>query len=96
MKHCILVKLTAEGKENLPGMFPDIRNLFIRTLEIPGIEAVEFKENCIERPNRSDLLIMMTMEKEALPVYDTSEAHLLWKRNYSKYIESKAIFDFEE
>ncbi|MDO4493140.1 MAG: hypothetical protein Q4C53_04550 [Clostridia bacterium] len=96
MKHCILVKLTPEGKERLPEMLPEIRALFEQTLSIEGVTAIDCKRNCIDRPNRSDLLIEMTMTEGALPVYDASEPHRQWKEGYGKYIASKAIFDFED
>ena len=41
------------------------------------------------------MLIRIDMEKEALEKYDMSENHHIWKESYSKYIEKKAIFDYE-
>ena len=49
----------------------------------------------VDRPNRYDLLIRIDMEKETLPVYDDSEPHHVWKRDYACYLEKKAIFDYE-
>lgn len=35
------------------------------------------------------------MDIDVLPTYDESEVHKTWKDRYSKYIESKAIFDYK-
>jgi hypothetical protein len=36
------------------------------------------------------------MDKAILPVYDASAPHHEWKEKYGKFVENKAIFDFEE
>lgn len=72
-----------------------IRALFLETLRIPGIHDVSLYPNIIHRPNRYDLMIVIAMEKEALPAYDASEPHHRWKETYGQYIASKAIFDCE-
>ena len=92
MRHHILVK----WKKDQP--LPDlgaINALFQKGLEIPGIHSVSLHPNIIDRANRYDLLILLCMDKEALPVYDASAMHHEWKETYSSYIESKAIFDCE-
>lgn len=92
MRHHILIKWT----DNAP--HPDlasIRALFLQTLQIPGVHDVSLHPNVIERPNRYDLMIVISMEKEALAAYDASEAHHRWKEAYSSCIASKAIFDCE-
>ena len=58
-------------------------------------EAVEVFPNVIDRANRYDVLIRIRMIPEALAVYDDSEIHKTWKRDYGKYLEKKAIFDYE-
>ena len=96
MKHCILVKYNADvdaaKKEKL---LPEIRELFSGLSVIEGIHGVEVIPNVVDRPNRYDLLIRIDMEKETLPVYDDSEPHYVWKRDYACYLEKKAIFDYE-
>ena len=92
MRHHILVKWT----NNTP--HPDlasIRALFLQTLQIPGVHDVSLHPNVIERPNRYDLMIVISMEKEALDAYDASEPHQRWKAVYSSRIAQKAIFDCE-
>ena len=97
MKHCILVKyqaaVDAEKRASLPA---EVRRLFAPLTTIDGIRGVEVIENVIDRPNRYDLLIRIDMEKTALPVYDESEPHRIWKRDYSGFLEKKAIFDYDD
>lgn len=96
MKHHILVKfkpgITAEDKKV---MLPEIRALFEGTLAIPGVGSVDLYPNCIDRENRYDLMIVIGMTREALPVYDDSEPHRQWKSRYGGMIDKKAIFDCE-
>lgn len=94
MKHYILVKFNPDGKarENLSG---EIRDLFQRSLEIEGVHSVAFHTSIIDLPNRYDLMICVEMEKEALPLFDGSEIHAAWKKNFSGCLESKTIFDCE-
>ncbi|MDD3335096.1 MAG: hypothetical protein PHI98_06200 [Eubacteriales bacterium] len=92
MRHHIMVK----WKENVPK--PDIRQieaLFQDALKIPGVTGVSLHPNVVDRPNRYDLLILVYMEKDALPAFDASDVHHRWKDTYSEQIGSKAIFDCE-
>ena len=93
MKHHILVKFT-EGTE-VSALLEPIRALFAPLLELPGIHGLALKPNCVDRPNRYDLMIVLDMDRSALPVYDASEPHLRWKRDYGDRIAKKAIFDCE-
>ena len=95
MKHHILVKWNKEV-ENKEALIPAINELFQKTTEIDGITKVELIPNVIPRPNRYDLLIAITMDETALPVYDECEYHKQWKQEYGKLIEAKAIFDSAE
>ena len=96
MKHCILVKYNADidaaKKEKL---LSEIKEVFSGLSAIEGIHGVEVIPNVVDRSNRYDLLIRIDMEKETLPVYDDSEPHHIWKRDYACYLEKKAIFDYE-
>ena len=67
--------------------------MFRGALEVPGVREVRVTPNVIDRPNRYDLLIVLTMDREALPAYDACDAHCLWKQRYGGLIEKKAIFD---
>ncbi|MBO4861318.1 MAG: Dabb family protein [Firmicutes bacterium] len=93
MRHYVIIKLKdcslrSEAAANA-------RTIFEKTLEIDGVESVNVYENCVDRPNRFDVMIEITMRPETLPVYDTSEAHLEWKRYCDPLLESKTVFDRE-
>lgn len=96
MKHCIIVKfrpeVTAAMKED---MLPAIKELFGCTTSLDGVNGVNVFTNCTPRDNRYDLMIEIDMTKEALPAYDDCEWHHRWKDEYGKYIDKKAIFDYE-
>ena len=77
-------------------MLENVKNVFDKLLVIEGIHKVEYKQNCIDRANRFDLLVEIDMDKEVLPAYDESVPHLEWKEKYGKFVENKAIFDFED
>ena len=96
MKHCILVKY----KEDIDSarkveLIPEITSVFTPLTDVEGIHGVEVIPNIVNRDNRYDLLIRIDMDMEALPVYDQSQPHKLWKSEYAKYLEKKAIFDYE-
>lgn len=91
MKHYIIVKF-AEGTDGRALEGP-VRSIFEKTLAIPGVHGVELRLSNSDRPNRYDMMIVMDMDKEALPAYDMSEPHLRWKTEYGPFIAAKAIFD---
>ena len=91
MKHHIIVKFT-EGTD-VKALLEPVQAIFNETLEIPGVHGVELKANCIDRPNRYDLMIVLDMDEEALPAYDASEPHHRWKEEYGGITAKKAIFD---
>ena len=95
MKHVILVKWneTVLDKESI---FIEAKNIFEKLLNIKGIKSVKLHKNVINRTNRFDLMVVIEMNKEILPVYDESQPHKEWKEKFRKYMENKAIFDFEE
>ena len=93
MKHYVIVKFK-EGFD-YKSRVGDIAEIFNRTLEINGINAVLVKPSNSSRENRYDLMIEIDMESAALPLYDKSAPHLLWKEKYGEYIEKKTIFDCE-
>lgn len=97
MKHCILAKFKAEiTPEEKASMLPEIQTLFEKALSIPGIHKVEILKNCVPRDNRYDLMIVLSMDPEALTAYDGCPSHKEWKTNYCPLLESKAIFDYED
>lgn len=96
MKHCIIVKFKESiSSAEREAMYPDIYALFAKTKEIPGIYDVRLIPNCISRPNRYHLMIEITMDEEALPLYDDSLYHHEWKTNYGALLEAKTIIDLD-
>lgn len=95
MKHYIIVKWL-DDEIDKEALIPSIERLFQKTINISGIHKVEVIPNCIRRDNRYDLMIVLHMDEEALPVYDASDAHKEWKERYGNMIKSKAIFDSRE
>ena len=94
MYHCIIVKFNDQMKD-LNASMPRIRELFDASLSIPGITGVDYFHNCTPRTNRYDLMIRIKMDAAALPVYDESQPHHMWKKEFGPLMESKAIFDYE-
>lgn len=94
MKHHILVKWNAEAPDH-DRLRQKIEALFQGVLEVPGVHQVDVIPNVIDRPNRYDLLILLTMEEVALDAYDHCAAHHAFKETYTPYMEKKAIFDCE-
>ena len=95
MKHCILVKWNSCVSDKKI-MLSKVINTFDKLLIYPEVHNVSLHENVIDRANRYDLLICVEMEKDFLSTYDESAPHLEWKEKYGKFVENKAIFDFEE
>ncbi len=93
MKHHIIVKFN-EGVQ-VETLLEPIRSIFEQTMTIPGVRGLELKRNCVARPNRYDLMIVLDMDPEALPAYDASEPHRRWKNDYGALVAKKAIFDCE-
>lgn len=94
MQHHILVKWK-ERPADAFALHQAIAALFAPVTDIPGVHRVEVVPNIIDRPNRYDLLIRITMDEAVLPLYDASAAHRRWKDEYGGLIAQKAIFDCE-
>ena len=92
MKHYILVKWNELVTDKV-AIIEDAKKVFSKCLKVEGIRAIEFLPNIVDKPNRYDLLIRIDMDKESLEDYIHSEGHIEWKENYTKFIQSKAIFD---
>lgn len=96
MKHNIIVKFAdTVDKAEKEALFPEIKALFEKTLEIEGIHKVTLKPNVVDKSNRYDLDIEMDMEPEALPAYDDCIWHKKWKEEYGPLLQAKTIIDFE-
>ena len=92
MLHHILVKWK-ERPADTAASLREVEAVFQGALDVPGVHEVRVIPNVIDRPNRYDLMIVLTMDKGALPAYDACEAHHQWKQRYGELIEKKAIFD---
>ncbi len=95
MKHCILAKYRPEVYPRREELLPRIREIFAPAAELPGVHSITVYPNCVARENRYDVLIVLDMASEALPVYDVSAPHRLWKEEFGPLLAQKAIFDFE-
>ena len=93
MKHYIIVKL--KDRADMPALAEKAKEIFSETLQIPGVHSVKVKKSCSDKPNRYDLMIIMDIEPQVLPVYDASEPHLEWKRFCDPLLEKKTVFDCE-
>ena len=94
MKHYIIVKFV-EGTD-VKALVGPVKAIYDETLSIPGVHSVDFKLSNSDRANRYDLMIVMDMDKEALPAYDVFEPHIRWKTEYGDRVAKKAIFDCDE
>lgn len=92
MKHHIIVKFNSSVADK-PALIDAIRRHFAPAASLSGVRSVALYPSSVELPNRYDLMIVLDMEDEALPVWVSSDVHTEWKRIYSPLLESKAIFD---
>ena len=95
MKHCIIAKFN-ESVVDKSAAIEGVKALFASAAPIEGVNGIVIHENCVERDNRYDLMIVVEMEKAALPNWDASEIHHPWKNHCGGMLEKKAIFDFED
>ncbi len=95
MKHCILAKYTPEAYDRRGELLGRIGEVFSAATDIDGVHDVHIYPNCVDRDNRYDVLIVLDMDKSALPAYDVSPMHHRWKAEFGRFLEKKAIFDFE-
>jgi hypothetical protein len=94
MKHYIIVKFIKDT--DFHALENPVRSIFEETLSIRGIHGVDIKLSNSDRDNRYDMMIVMDMDKEALPAYDVSDPHLRWKSEYGELIDKKTIFDCDD
>ena len=94
MKHHIIVKWNDKVTDRTE-LLKEVEELFSSAGRADGVEGVSLIPNCVDRPNRYDLMIVLEMEKEDLPVWDGSPVHREWKEKYGDLVLSKAIFDCE-
>ena len=95
MKHCIIAKFN-EAVADKPAALAQVRALFASAAPVEGVNQITIHENCVARDNRYDLMIVVELEKEALPNWDASEIHHQWKDQFGGMLAKKAIFDYED
>lgn len=96
MQHHVIVKFNKTVKDKTK-LADEIGKLF-KGMEntVEGVHKVSPHKNCIDIPNRYDLMIIVDMEKDALDAYVKSPIHDKWINDYPKYLESKVIMDYED
>lgn len=93
MKHLIIVKSVPEVDPH--AFAAEAEKHFMDILEVPGVHTVKVIEGIREHENRYHFIVEIDMEKDALPAYNASACHHDWKEKYGKFIDKKAIFDYE-
>lgn len=91
MQHYIIVKFSSDY--NYFEEVDKITNLFKESLKIDGVKNVDIYVSNSKLNNRHDLMIKMELTPQALVDFDNSWIHKKWKDDYSKFIETKTIFD---
>ncbi len=95
MNHCIIAKFNASVTDK-PAAIASVKALFASAAPVEGVHGITIQENCVARDNRYDLMIVVEMDKAALPNWDASEIHHRWKEQFGGMLEKKAIFDYED
>ena len=92
MKHHIIVKFT-DAVTDKPALTERIAELYSAWTQYPFLTGCELIPNCVDRANRYDLMIVLTLPESDLPLWDGCELHGEWKRVFGQFVASKAIFD---
>ena len=69
MQHCILVKWTPDAGDK-DALAKEAEAIFAQAVADGVATALTIRRNVINRPNRYDLLIELTMTPDMLPAYD--------------------------
>ena len=95
MKHLVMVKWN-ETVADKKAMAEEVLDLFKKAqAENEEIGEIELVFNAVDLPNRYDCLFIIELEKKDIPVWNNCAPHLTWKNDYAKYVQSKAILDWE-
>ncbi len=95
MKHLIIAKYQ-DAVSDKDEMFRRISELFSTWTEYPFISGCRVIRNCIDRPNRYDVIIAVDLAPEDLTLWDSCELHRQWKSVFGEVLQAKAIFDAED
>ena len=94
MRHHIIVKFTPEVADKA-ALIGAVKALFAQEAVPQGVSSYSFYESCVSRENRYDLMIVVTLAREALSSWDASAVHARWKSEFGRFVAAKAIFDCE-
>ena len=96
MKHCILVKLIPEVTKKIQISFMEqLQELFDNCKEIEGIHGVKIFKSTTGRDDSADIMIELDMERGALEAFDKCETNFFWKKEYTRFIDTKLCFDYD-
>ena len=85
-------KQQVEYDEVVAALLEAVRALFAEATAVPGVGEVQVIPNVIPRPNRYDLMIVLTLSREGLAAFDASPVHARWKAEFGALIAQKTIF----
>ncbi len=91
MKHNIIVKFI--DNYDYQKELKNIEELFNKAKTIKGILDIKFHPAIKRMSNRHDLWIELIVDQDGLENWKNCESHITWKKQYSKYIANKVIFD---
>jgi hypothetical protein len=94
MIHYIIVKFNDDVK--YLELIDSIKELFNKSLDLDGVNSIEFHISCLDLANRYDLMIKMTLSGDGLSNFDNSYIHKEWKERFGSLISSKTIFDCKD
>lgn len=95
MKHHIIAKFN-ESVTDKKSLVSEIEAMYSAADDYPFIKSCSVIPNCVARPNRYDVMIVLTLAEADLPLWDASDLHKTWKSRYGDLLEKKCIFDCEE
>lgn len=96
MQHYVIFKFNESVKDK-NALADKIGNLLKGMAgTVPGVHSVTPHKNCIDMSDRYDMMIIVDMDKDALGAYSNSPIHDNWINNYTQYLESKVIMDYED
>lgn len=94
MKHYIIVKFS-DTVADKAALIRKVEELFSSAEPIEGVHGFSVVPNCVDRPNRYDLMIKVDMDGAALQNWDASALHKAWKERFGGFVAAKTIFDEE-
>jgi len=94
MKHLVMVKWNETVKDK-DAMAAEVLELFQKAKQHPEIQGIEHIKNAVPLPNRWDSLFIIYLKKEDIQVWIDCKPHQIWKKDYNKFVDKKAVFDWE-